>query len=45
MNMKYNAGTGELKNWLVQEEVFDERCLGKCESIFAQGNVFLVSPK
>ena len=41
MNMKYNAGTGELKNWLVQEEVFDERCLGKCESIFAQGNGYL----
>lgn len=39
--MKYNAGIGEQKNWIVQESVFDERYLGKCEAIFAQGNGYL----
>ena len=39
--MKYDAGTGELKNWLIQENAFDERYLGKCEAIFAQGNGYL----
>ena len=41
MAIKYDAGTGALKNWLVQETAFDERCLGKCEAIFAQGNGYL----
>ncbi len=39
--LKYNAGTGNQKNWLIQETVFDERYLGKCEAIFAQGNGYL----
>lgn len=39
--MKYQEGTGELKNWLIQEGTFDERYLGKCEAIFAQGNGYL----
>lgn len=39
--MKYDAGSGELKNWLIQESSFDERYLGKCEAIFAQGNGYL----
>ena len=39
--MRYDTGTGELRNWLVQEDVFDERYLSKCESIFAQGNGYL----
>lgn len=39
--MKYNTGTGEFKNWLIQESKFDERYLGKCEAIFAQGNGYL----
>ena len=39
--MKYDAGTNEQKNWLVQEAGFDARYLGKCEAIFAQGNGYL----
>lgn len=27
--------------WLVTEDVFDPRCTGKCESIFAQGNGYI----
>lgn len=41
MAIVYNAGTGAWKNWLVQEDAFDVRCLGKCEAIFAQGNGYL----
>ena len=33
--IKYDAGTKDLKNWLVQEMAFDARYLGKCEAIFA----------
>ena len=39
--IKYNTGTGDLKNWLVEESAFDERYLGKCEAVFAQGNGYL----
>ena len=39
--MKYDAGCGENKNWLVSESAFDERYLGKCEALFAQGNGYL----
>lgn len=39
--MKYDAGSGENTNWLICESAFDERYLGKCESIFAQGNGYL----
>lgn len=39
--LKYNTGTGDLENWLVEETAFDERYLGKCEAIFAQGNGYL----
>lgn len=39
--MKYNKGTGEYANWLVTEEGFDSRYLGKCEALFAQGNGYL----
>lgn len=39
--MKYNIGTGGLTNWLVTEEGFDSRYLGKCEALFAQGNGYL----
>lgn len=39
--MKYDAGIDGLKNWLIQEQIFDERNLGKCEAIFAQGNGYL----
>lgn len=39
--MKYDSGTGELTNWLVEESAFDERYLGKCEAIFCQGNGYI----
>ena len=39
--MNYSRGTGELADWLISEELFDERFLGKCESIFCQGNGYL----
>ncbi len=39
--MKYNKGTGELKNWLVEESAFNASFLGKCESIFALGNGYI----
>ena len=41
MAIRYDTGTGALKNWLVTEDAFDDRCLGKCEAIFAQGNGYL----
>lgn len=41
--MKYDAGTGELKNWLIQENAFDERYLGKCEAILPMETDILVS--
>lgn len=39
--IKYDTGIGDLKNWIIQESSFDERYLGKCEAIFAQGNGYL----
>lgn len=39
--MKYDCGQGDLKNWLITENKFDVRYLGKCEAIFAQGNGYL----
>ena len=39
--MKYDAGSGDLTNWLVEESSFDARYLGKCEAIFCQGNGYL----
>ena len=40
-NLRYNSGQGEKKNWLIEETVFDAKYLGKCESIFSQGNGYL----
>lgn len=40
-HLNYHKGTGELADWLISEEIFDERFLGKCESIFCQGNGYL----
>lgn len=39
--LKYDAGIGKQKNWLIQEQIFDERNLGKFEAIFTQGNGYL----
>lgn len=39
--MRYDTGRGPLANWLVTESAFQPAFLGKCESIFAQGNGYL----
>ncbi len=39
--MNYDAGTGPLSNWEVEESGFDDRTLGKGESLFAQGNGYM----
>lgn len=39
--LKYDTGMNDLKNWEICENTFDERYLGKCEAIFAQGNGYL----
>lgn len=40
-NLNYSKGTGEWKNWLIEETCFDSRYLGKCEAIFCQGNGYM----
>lgn len=39
--MKYNKGEGAYKNWVVTEEKFDPKFLGKCEAIFSLGNGYI----
>ncbi len=39
--MKYEIGTGSLKNWIVGEECFDLEHLGKCESVMCLGNGYM----
>lgn len=39
--MKYNTGTGDLTNWIVEETSFTSTLQGKCEAIFCQGNGYL----
>ncbi|SHO43399.1 glycoside hydrolase family 65 protein [Anaerocolumna xylanovorans] len=39
--MDYKRGSGEFLNWVVTESAFDSRYLGKCESIFCQGNGYM----
>jgi hypothetical glycosyl hydrolase len=39
--MKYDAGTGEFKNWIVRESRFYPEAPGKCETIFCQGNGYM----
>lgn len=39
--MKYNYGSGELKNWIVTESEFFSKDPGKCETIFCQGNGYM----
>lgn len=40
-HLNYRKGKKELENWLIEESVFDMRYLGKCESIFCQGNGYM----
>ena len=39
--MKYNLGLNENENWLVSQESFDMKYLGKTETIMAIGNGYL----
>ena len=39
--IRYDRGQGPDTNWIVSEDAFDSRFLGKCEAIFAQGNGYL----
>ncbi|WP_426350402.1 glycoside hydrolase family 65 protein [Alloiococcus sp. CFN-8] len=39
--LKYNSGSGVLKNWIIEESAFNAEFLGKCEAIFTQGNGYL----
>jgi hypothetical glycosyl hydrolase len=39
--MNYNAGQGELKNWIVEETAFDSALQGKCEVVMSQGNGYM----
>ncbi|GAM66734.1 maltose phosphorylase [Vibrio sp. JCM 19236] len=41
MYMNYSAGTGELKNWIVEETAFDSALQGKCEVVMSQGNGYM----
>ncbi|MBQ6527528.1 MAG: glycoside hydrolase family 65 protein, partial [Clostridia bacterium] len=39
--LKYDAGEGLLRDWLIEETDFDVDHQGKCEAIFCQGNGYL----
>ncbi|AQG80077.1 glycoside hydrolase family 65 protein [Spirosoma montaniterrae] len=39
--MKYNTGSGDLTNWIVEEAAFTPKFQGKCEAIFCQGNGYM----
>ena len=39
--LNYTKGQGEFKNWIIEESDFDYQHLGKCESIFCQGNGYM----
>lgn len=39
--MKYDLGKGDFKNWIVCENDFSDKYLGKCESIMCLGNGYL----
>ncbi len=39
--LKYNSGSGTLRNWIIEESAFNPEFLGKCEAIFTQGNGYL----
>lgn len=39
--MNYNFGKGHLENWVVAEDSFDPKHLGKCEAIMYLGNGYM----
>ena len=40
-HLQYDLGCEGQENWLIFENVFDDRFLSKCEAIFCQGNGYL----
>lgn len=41
MAMQYDAGVGDLANWVVAESRFEQDFQGKCEAVLCQGNGYL----
>lgn len=41
MFMKYDAGQGGLKNWVLEESSFDSAYQGKCEVVMSLGNGYM----
>lgn len=39
--MRYDLGSDEFSNWMIAEDQFDQRYLGKCEAIMALGNGYI----
>lgn len=39
--INYNYGTGEWKNWILEETAFNKNTLGKCESIMCLANGYM----
>lgn len=39
--MNYRKGTEKEKSWIIEETSFNEKYIGKCESVFTQGNGYL----
>lgn len=39
--MIYNSGIGNDKGWILKEETFPDKALGKCESIMCLGNGYM----
>lgn len=39
--LKYDTGSGELKNWQITETYFDPETLGKVEAVFSLGNGYM----
>lgn len=39
--MNYTKGTGEFKNWIVAEDIFNSSNLGKCEAAMCLGNGYM----
>ncbi len=39
--MKYNIGSHDDENWIITEDTFDTRYLGKCEAIMVLGNGYM----
>ena len=41
MSIEYNFGKKEYEDWIISETVFDNKVIGKCESIMSLGNGYM----